>query len=38
MQKESTWINDNYKKTQTYNVKNFKVLNTKTDKGHAKSV
>ncbi len=33
--KESTWINDNYKKTHTYNVKNFKVLNTKSDKGHA---
>ena len=36
--KESTWINDNYKKTHTYNVKNFKVINNDALKDWAEEI
>ena len=29
-----TWVNDNYRITRAYDVKNFKTLKTKIDKGH----
>ena len=31
---ERTWIMDNYRKTEAFGVKSFKVLKTKMDKGH----
>jgi predicted dehydrogenase len=33
---KSTWIIDNYRKTEAFGVKNFKTLKTKIDKGHEK--
>ena len=33
---KSTWIIDNFRKTEAFGVKNFKTLKTKIDKGHEK--